>query len=106
MKTTAKDLERDVNNNMAMIFLKEKNYSKVIEKATSSLDVEKNMKALFRRGKAYTMKNDFENAYKDFEDGKKFSPDDAKLFDNEIQAAKRREKKYDIKTAKQYSGLF
>ncbi|CAI2378028.1 unnamed protein product [Moneuplotes crassus] len=105
-KIAAKELERDVNNNMAMIFLKEGNWTKVIEKTTNSINAEKNMKAYFRRGKAYAMKNDFENAYKDFEEGKKVSPDDAKLFDTEIEKTKKREKKYDQQAAKKFSGFF
>ena len=64
VKDKAKELERDVNSNMAMVFLKEENYTKAIEKATKSIALEKTSKAYFRRGKAYAMKNDFENAYK------------------------------------------
>lgn len=56
VKSTAKDLERDVNSNMAMVFLKESNYTKAIEKATLSLEIAVSSKALFRRGKAYAMK--------------------------------------------------
>lgn len=64
IKTTARDLERDVYSNMAMVFLKEQNYSKAIEKASLSLEIAETGKALFRRGKAFAMKNDFESAYK------------------------------------------
>ena len=64
IKAKAKELERDVNSNMAMVFLKEENYSKAVEKATKSLNIEKTSKGYFRRGKAYAMKNDYENAYK------------------------------------------
>lgn len=64
IKDKARELERDVNSNMAMVYLKEQNYPKAIEKATKSIAIEKTSKAYFRRGKGYAMKNDFENAYK------------------------------------------
>jgi tetratricopeptide (TPR) repeat protein len=64
VKAQAKEIERDVNSNMAMVYLKEENYSKAIEKATKSIQTERTAKAYFRRAKAYAMKNDFENAYK------------------------------------------
>lgn len=104
-KLIAKNLERDVNNNMAIIFLKEENWTKVVEKSTKSLKIEKNVKGYFNRGKAYAMKNDFESAYKDFEEGKKDFPDEAKIFDSEIQKTKTREKAYDKKTNEKYAGF-
>ena len=89
-----------------MIFLKEKNYTKAIEKATNSINIEKNSKAYFRRGKAYALKNDYENAYKDFEEGKKINPDDEKLFDDEVLRTQQREKKYDKAASKKFAGFF
>ena len=52
------------------------------------------------------MKNDFEMAYKDFEEGKKLDPSDEKLFDEEIERTKKREKAYDKETNKKYAGFF
>jgi tetratricopeptide (TPR) repeat protein len=69
LKNRATNLERDVNNNMAMVYLYEKKWPKVIEKATASIRIDPSPKAYFRRGKAYSMKNNFEQAYKDFESG-------------------------------------
>jgi tetratricopeptide (TPR) repeat protein len=69
IKNRATNLERDVNNNMAMVYLYEKKWPKVIEKATASIRIDPSPKAYFRRGKAYSMKNNFEQAYKDFESG-------------------------------------
>ena len=106
LKVKAKELERDVNCNLAMVYIKEKNWSKATEKATLSLAIEKTTKGYFRRGKAYAMKNDFENALKDFELGKELNPDNSKLFDDEIIKMKKREKEYDKKTSEKYAGFF
>jgi tetratricopeptide (TPR) repeat protein len=103
LKKKARELERDVNCNMAMVYLKERNWAKAVEKATNSLNIEKTTKAYFRRGKAYAMKNDFENAYKDFEEGKKLDDSDAKLFDEEIAKTKKREKEYDKQMSKKFN---
>lgn len=70
LKIRATNLERDVNSNMAMVYLIEENWPKVIDKATASINIDPSPKAFFRRGKAHAMKNDFENAYKDLELGK------------------------------------
>eukprot|EP00117_Sycon_ciliatum_P050716 scpid106759/ scgid35767/ len=106
LKLKAKYLERDVNCNMSMVYLKEKEWAKAIEKATNSLDIEKTTKAYFRRGKAFAMKNDYENAYKDFEEGKKLDEDSIKLFEEEIAKVRKREKEYDRKTGQKYAGFF
>lgn len=106
LKKKAKDIERDVNSNMAMVFIKEKNWSKAVEKATNSLNLEKTVKGYFRRGTAYAMKNDYENAYKDFEAGKQLDPESTGLFDKEIEKTRKREKEYDKKTSQKYAGFF
>jgi tetratricopeptide (TPR) repeat protein len=105
LKKVACELERDVNCNMAMVFLKEKNYTKAVEKATNSLKVEKTTKAYYRRGKAYALKNDFENAYCDFEAGKALDPAESKLFDSEIAKTKKSEKVYDRESSKKLMGF-
>ena len=91
-KKIVADLERDTNNNFANIFFKEENWSKVIEKSTKSIAIEKNAKGYYNRGRAYAMKNDYENAYKDFEEGKSLFSDKTKLFTDEIKKAQKREK--------------
>ena len=47
---------------MATCFYLMKNYQKCIEKATLSLEYKKSLKALYRRGKAYAEKKDYERA--------------------------------------------
>jgi tetratricopeptide (TPR) repeat protein len=101
----AKALERDINNNMAIIFLKEENYPKAIEKATKSLNIEKTVKAYFNRGKAYALKNDFESSYADFEQGKVDFPESAKVFSKEILKTKAMEKLYDKEASQKLSGF-
>ena len=101
----AKDLERDVNNNLAVIYLKEQNYTKVIEKTTNSLKIQKNVKSYFNRGKAQALKNDFEAAYADFELGKFEFPEQTKMFDAEIEKTRTREKEYDKETDQKYAGF-
>ena len=106
MKNKAKEIERDVNSNMAMVFIKEKNWTKAIEKATNSLNIEKSVKGYYRRGIAHAMKNDYESAYKDFDEGKELDPDSKDLFDKEIAKTKKKEKEYDKKTSQKYAGFF
>lgn len=106
IKAKARLLERDVNSNLAMVYLLEENWNKAIEKATNSLNIEKTPKSYFRRGKAYAMKNEFENAYKDFEEGKLLEDSEShKVFDDEIAKTKQKEKEY-IKDMQESSGGF
>ena len=99
----AKILERDSNSNLCMVYIQEKNWSRAILKATLSLEIEETAKAYFRRGKSYAMKNDFENAYKDFKTGiEKFNGEKA-LFEGEIEKTKKRERKYDRAEAQRFS---
>jgi len=51
------------------------------------LNVEKTSKAYFRRAQAYIMKNDFEEAYKDFEQAKELDPDSLPIIEAEIKKA-------------------
>ena len=92
-------LERDVNNNLAMIYIIEKDYTKAITKATLSLKIEETPKAYYRRGKAYGLKNDFENALKDLNTGLNKFKSEAKLFKDEILRTKKREKQFDKEEA-------
>jgi tetratricopeptide (TPR) repeat protein len=102
----AKALERDTASNMALVFLKEKNYKKAIEKATYSINVEKSSKAFFRRAQANILKGDFESAYLDFEESKKLDPDSEALIDAEVKKAQKAEKDYDKKEAQRMGKLF
>lgn len=94
LKARAKNLERDANNNLARIYLVQKQWEKAIEKTTDSLNIEKTSKGYFRRGKAYAESNKFEEALKDFMTGKEQFPEDAKEFDSEIAKTKELENQY------------
>lgn len=96
-------LERDANSNLAMAYMQEENWSKVVEKCNLSIKIEPTVKAYFRRGKAYAMKNDYSNAYKDFNTGQKEFPGDKELFKKEVVKTKQREKQYDKAEAQRLS---
>ena len=102
----ARALERDTASNMALVFLKEKNFKKAIEKATYSINVEKSSKAFFRRAQANILKGDFEQAYADFEESKKLDPESEAVIEAEVKKAQRAEKEYDKKEAKRMGKMF
>jgi len=106
LEKEVRNLERDVNLNLAQVYIVEKNWPKVVVKATYSLNIEETAKAYFRRGKAYAMKNDYENAYKDLNKGLETFKDDADLFKGEIAKTKKREQQFDKAESKRISQAF
>lgn len=57
------DLLFSMNGNLALCFLKEEKYDKAVAKASKVLEVDaENAKALFRRGTARMMLNDYDRA--------------------------------------------
>jgi hypothetical protein len=84
----AKSLDRDVNSNLSIVYMKMEEWDKAIEKASDCLDIEHTSKAYFRRGKAYAMKGDFESALKDLNEGKTEFPNDANTYIEEIERIK------------------
>ncbi len=50
---------------MSQAFFQQKNFDKSIKKATDSLNLKKTIKAYYRRGKAYAMLGQYENAADD-----------------------------------------
>eukprot|EP01121_Diplochlamys_sp_Union-15-3_P013706 TRINITY_DN4290_c0_g2_i2.p1 TRINITY_DN4290_c0_g2~~TRINITY_DN4290_c0_g2_i2.p1 ORF type:complete len:417 (-),score=91.15 TRINITY_DN4290_c0_g2_i2:82-1332(-) len=66
-KKKAQDLKIPCQNNLAMVYLKLKNYKKVIETCQKVLETEpNNVKALYRRGVAYSESGDWNQANDDF----------------------------------------
>lgn len=61
---------------MSICFFLTQQYQKAVEKATESLKNKKTVKALYRRGKAYAMRMDYERAVKDLEEAVKMDPSD------------------------------
>ena len=67
-ETTAEivDLQSITSCNMANCFFRLKNYNKAIEKATESINLKKNVKALYRRGMSYGALEQYDQAVEDF----------------------------------------
>ncbi len=59
------ELQATTYLNMSQAFFQKKNYEKTIQKATDSLNLKKTVKAYYRRGKAYAMLEQYENAAAD-----------------------------------------
>ena len=74
------DLLFSMNGNLALCFLKEEKYDKAVAKASKVLEVDaENAKALFRRGTARMMLNDYDRARADLETAEKLSPEDKQI---------------------------
>jgi tetratricopeptide (TPR) repeat protein len=58
-----------------------KDYQKAVDKATKSIENKKTLKGLYRRGKAYAARQDYERAIKDMEEAVKMDTSDP----NDIQ---------------------
>jgi regulator of sirC expression with transglutaminase-like and TPR domain len=67
-----------------MVYLREHNWDLTIQKATDCLDIEMTSKALFRRGKAFAQKGDFQSALNDLSEGKNLFPQDLEEYEAEI----------------------
>ena len=83
--------------NMAICFFLTNEYSKAVEKATKSIQFKPTVKAYYRRAKAYSAKNDFENAIKDLEEAVRLDPSDPNDIQQEIMQLRHKEKEYDKK---------
>jgi len=93
-------------NNMAAAYLKEGNYTKAVNYCNKVLSLElNNVKALFRRGKAYLELNNLEKAQEDLKNAERVDPDD-KSIQKELQALKKRQQEQDKKQQKFYSAMF
>ncbi len=105
-RRSAKDLTLKVNGNMALIYLKKKEYEKCVEKATLVIkEDENNLKALGRRGMAYSLSGSYEKAKKDLLKAKKIEPTD-KFVLKAIKENKRKIKMYREKQKKLYGNMF
>lgn len=69
---------------MSICYFLTQQYQKAIDKATESLKYKKTAKALYRRGKAYAMKNEYEKAIKDMEEAVRIDPNDTSDIQLEI----------------------
>jgi tetratricopeptide (TPR) repeat protein len=95
-----------VNNNMAAVYIKNGNLPKALNASNIVLQIEpKNVKALFRRGKAYLDEGNLDRAEADLMEAEKLDPED-KGIKKEIQVLKKKIKEDDKKKQKFYSNMF
>jgi tetratricopeptide (TPR) repeat protein len=99
-------LELSANLNLALCYLKLKDFEKAIKFADDALKVDsENIKALFRRGSARAEKKMYDEARSDFEIVLSKSPQDAAT-KNELEKISKLEKKQDEAIRKKFVGFF
>lgn len=105
-KVLAKAAKVTLNNNLAMMHLKLKDYSSAIEKCDKALELEgSNVKALFRRAQAYGGRFDFEEANADVKKLLELDPKnrDALLYKKQLKA---KIAEQDKKASKMFGAMF
>jgi len=94
------------NNNLAAVQLKEGKIERVISCCTQVLEIEpNNVKALFRRGKAYLGKDNLDKAEDDLNKVASLDPND-KAIQKELVVLKQKSKDQDKKQKKFYANMF
>ena len=87
--------------NLSICYFLTNDFRKSIQRATESLDLQKSVKAYYRRAQALSKINDFWGATKDLKEAIKLDPSDPNNFANELarfeQAAIAKDKKSDRK---------
>jgi len=102
----ANEIKVAVYNNLAASQLKLNKPNRAITFSTKVLEIDQNnVKALFRRGKAYSTAGDLDRASDDLQKVEKLDPTD-KAVQHELALLKQRNKKQDQKAAKFYSNMF
>jgi len=87
--------------------LKEKVYSKAVEQCNNALAIQpENVKALYRRGQAYTQLKEYADAVKDYESCKKIDPSMEKTCNKDIARTNALKKKYEQSQANIYRKLW
>lgn len=100
------EMKTALNNNLALIYLKQQNYDEVIKATRKALEFDKkNIKALLRKAKAFRMKEMYESAITDLQLALEASPDDAEV-KKELGHVKADQKKYQDKEKQLFSKLF
>mmetsp|Transcript_24052 Transcript_24052/g.33721 ORF Transcript_24052/g.33721 Transcript_24052/m.33721 type:complete len:213 (+) Transcript_24052:97-735(+) len=103
---TMNEIKVACNNNMAACYLKEEKWNKAIQCCTQVLNIEKeNVKALFRRGKAYIAVKDLDKAEADLKKAQSLDPND-KAITKELQIIHHKNKQAEQKQKQFYSKLF
>ena len=87
--------------NLSICYFLTNDFRKCIARATESLDLQKGVKAYYRRAQALAKINDFWGATKDLKEAIKLDPSDPNNFANELakfeQAARTKDQKSDKK---------
>jgi len=92
--------------NLAACQLKTKDYSEAVLSCSKALDIDtNNVKALFRRGQAYSQKGDYSLAKADLQEALHHSPN-SKEIRQEMDNLKKNIANYKDKQKQMYSGLF
>ena len=90
---------------MSICFYLTGKYGKAVDKATQSIQNKKTIKGLYRRGKAYAMKLDYERAIQDMQDAVKMDLSDPNDIQQEIIQLKAKQKEYTRKVNEKMSGF-
>lgn len=100
------DMKIALNNNLALVHLKQQKYDDVIKATNKALEFDKkNIKALLRKAKAYRMKEMFEDSIKNLELALEASPEDSEV-KKELSLVKADQKRYLNKEKQIFSKLF
>merc|ERR1719499_1625156 len=100
------ELTISVNNNMALIFSKKKDWSAATEHATKALDVEpNNVKALMRRGQAQMQNGNLEEAKGDLKKAQSLDKDNS-VIKKLLKVCTAKHKAYVEKQQKLYANMF
>jgi len=105
-KKKMRELEIACHLNLAAAHLKEKGYKKVVEEASKALDLEpSSVKALWRRGVAYTYLSEYISATRDFDSALTIDPDNDAV-KSAYSNCKKRMQASDKKDKKRFENLF
>jgi len=100
------EIKVSCNNNLAAVLLKDGKFERTIQCCNKVLEIEgNNVKAIFRRGKAYLGKENLDKAEEDLKKALELDPSD-KAIPKELATLKAKSKKQEEKAKKFYSNMF
>ncbi|PRP79226.1 hypothetical protein PROFUN_12764 [Planoprotostelium fungivorum] len=105
-KQQINSIKLPIQNNLAMLYVKQEKWEKAIKACTEALQIDKdNVKALFRRGKSRVALGDIDNAEIDLKRAAELDPAD-KAIKNELILIARKQQEQEKKTKNFYAGMF
>eukprot|EP01116_Phalansterium_solitarium_P013589 TRINITY_DN30985_c0_g1_i1.p1 TRINITY_DN30985_c0_g1~~TRINITY_DN30985_c0_g1_i1.p1 ORF type:complete len:216 (+),score=61.53 TRINITY_DN30985_c0_g1_i1:104-751(+) len=100
------EIKVSIQNNMAATYLRTGCTAKAIAQCTKVLESDSgNVKAIFRRGKAYAQEGNLERAEEDFARAERLDPND-KLVKKELGTVRQRLKQSEQKSKKFFANMF